>query len=305
MKQSQQRFRTRGGFTLVEVLASMAVLVVLILALTRMFMEASNITKRGTTALLRNSGGSTVLETILKDTESMAVNARLPCYIVADTVDSTNGFGFDEFFFITTAGDQDDDRAYQLRRYYVKDRIETNSMGVAIRRFQLFRDVFIFAVADDENPGLSPPKIPTDVMAAGMRWWENAYSWGEETVMLADNVVRFDIYALGWDGEEWMSRSAGLQRFDSTKGPQISGLTPAEVEKFKNVPPAAFDIYLQITSPEAAQEGGMALLPGVPQATQDLAREMMFRESSSLFGRATPVMGASQYHHPAIHYTGP
>ena len=100
-----------------------------------------------------------------------------------------------------------------------------------------------------------------------------------------------------------MSRSAGLQRFDSTVGPQISGLTPAEVEKFKNVPPAAFDIYLQITSPEAAQEGGMALLPGVPQATQDLAREMMFRESSSLFGRATPVMGASQYHHPAIHYS--
>ena len=305
MKRIESNLRARGGFTLVEVLAAMAVLVVLILALTRMFMEAANITKRGTTTLLRNSGGETVLETILKDTESMAVNERLPCYIVADTVDSTNGFGFDEFFFITTAGDQDDDRAYQLRRYYVKDRIETNAMGVAARRFQLFRDVWIFAVADDEYPGRSPPKIPTDVMGAGVRWWEDADSWGEESVMLADNVVRFDLYALGWDGEEWMSRSAGLQRFDSTKGPQITGLTPAEVEKFKNVPPAAFDIYLQITSPEAAQEGGMALLPGVPQATQDKAREMMCRESSSLFGRASPVMGAAQYHHPAKHYSDP
>ena len=305
MKRIKHSLRTRGGFTLVEVLAAMAVLVVLILALTRMFIEASNIAKRGTTTLLRNGAGSTVMETILKDTESIVVNERLPCYIEADTVDSTNGFGFDEFYFITTAGDQDDDRAYQLRRYYVKDRIEINTMGVSIRRFQLFRDVFVFSVADDENPGLSPPKTPTDVMEAEMRWWEDADTWGEESVMLADNVVRFDIYALGWDGEEWMSRSAGLQRFDSTKGPQISGLTPEEVEKYKNVPPAAFDIYLQITSPEAGEEGGMALLPGVPQATQDKAREMMVRESSSLFGRASPVMGAAQYHHPTKHYSDP
>ena len=50
-----------GGFTLIEVLASMAVLVVLILALTRMFVEAANITKRGTTALARNSMGATAI----------------------------------------------------------------------------------------------------------------------------------------------------------------------------------------------------------------------------------------------------
>ena len=111
----------RWGFTLIEVLASMAVLVILVLALTRMFVESSDITQRGTTTLMRNSTAETVMETILKDTESMVVNERLPCYIQANAVDPA-GFGFDDVYFVTTSGDQDDDRAYQLRRYYVQER---------------------------------------------------------------------------------------------------------------------------------------------------------------------------------------
>ena len=56
----------RRGFTLIEVLAAMAVLVILVLALTRMFVEAMGISKRGTTTLMRNSTAETVMETIRK-----------------------------------------------------------------------------------------------------------------------------------------------------------------------------------------------------------------------------------------------
>lgn len=283
----------RPGFTLVEVLAAMAVLAVLILALTRMFVQASSITRNGMTATERNSAGETAMETLLQDTEGMAVNERLACYVKADVVDPSPGFGFDDVWFITTSGDQDDGRAYQLMHYYVKESVATNSTGAAYKRFQLYREMWIMAVAD---------KYGVDPMGDERRWWD----YGLDTIMaggfpiadrnlLADNVVRFDIYALGWDGEEWMSDNSNRHEFDSTRGP--AGQEP------RNVPPAAFDVYLQITSPEVAVESGMALMPGVPANIQQKAREMMIRESSMLLGRATPVIGAAQLHHPVAHYT--
>ena len=54
------------GFTLIEVLASMAVLLILTLALTRMFVSATDITKRGMTSIARNSVGETAMETICR-----------------------------------------------------------------------------------------------------------------------------------------------------------------------------------------------------------------------------------------------
>jgi len=69
-----------------------------------------------------------------------------------------------------------------------------------------------------------------------------------------------------------------------------------------NVPPAAFDIYLQITSPDAAMEGGMALVKGSSSELQRKGREKMIRESASFFGRTVPMTGAAQLHHPANHY---
>lgn len=292
----------KRGFTLIEVLAAMAVLVVLILALTRMFVEASGITRRGMTAVERNSAGETAMETLLQDTEGMAVNERLGCYAKADVSDK-NGFGFDEIYFVTTSGDQDDGRAYQLMHYYVTNSVATSATGAQYVRFQLFREMWILAVADDYGLDVMSTNKASGVGYPQVQWWKygldkmtssGGYPIGERN-MLADNVVRFDIYALGWDGKEWMSDNANLQEFDSTRGP--GGGNP------KNVPPAAFDVYLQITSPEVAAESGMALMDGVDSETQQKAREMMIRESSSLFGRTTPVIGAGQLHHPVQHYT--
>lgn len=284
---------SRTAFTLIEVLAAMAVLVILVLALTRMFGEAASITRKGSTALVRNSAGETALETLLQDTEGMAVNERLGCYVEADVLDK-GGFGFDDVWFITTSGDQDDGRAYQMMHYYVTNKISTNSLGVAYMRFMLYRDLRIFANMDH----FSPPKLGVDVMSTNQTdyWnWEDHLGYPDRN-MLADNVVRFDVYCLGWDGKDWMKVNAGKQIFDSTLG-------PVGLPQHKHKPPAAFDIYLQVTSPETAVESGMALLPDVPPEIQKQARAKMIQDSSSLFGRASPIIGAAQYHHPVTHYT--
>ena len=84
----------------------------------------------------------------------------------------------------------------------------------------------------------------------------------------------------------------GEETFSSIDGPSVD---PSQT----NLPPAAMDVYLQLTSPEVAAESGMALVAGagVPAAVQIKAREMMFRESAS------PIAGGGQRLHPTQHYT--
>ena len=294
---SMPKKQVRGGFTMIEVLASMAVLVILVLALTRMFTEAANITKRGTTALARNSVGGTAMETILQDIEGMVVNERLACYFLADTTDK-GGFGFDEAWFITTSGDQDDSRAYQTVHYFVTNSVATNNLGAQYVRFQLMRQVGIFANADNNK---------VDIMEKGGKEWWDPGEWETGRVeysdknLLAENVVRFDFYILGWKNhtgnklDSWLENDGGTVQFSSVIGPR-DDRTQA------NTPPAAIDVYMQITSPDVAVESGMALVPGVPPGIQLKAREMMVRESASLFGRASPITGGAQKLHPAQHY---
>jgi len=280
----------------VEVLAAMAVLVVLVLALTRMFVQASSITRGGTTSLMRNSTAETAMETLLQDAEGMTVNERLACYVEADTVDSgANGFGFDDVWFISTSGDQDDDMPYEYFHYFVSESTMTNAQGAPYKRFDLTKERMIFAVGDD---GRTRPYRFYAMDTNYTRWWENASLFSGTTwdrQVLADHVVRFDIYCTGWDGSGWMGGYSGIHQFDSTRGP--NGADP------KNVSPAAFDIYLQITSPDVAMEAGMGLVDGVDSGTQLKAREMMIRESSSLFGRAVPITGAARYNAVTVYGT--
>ena len=276
----------RRGFTLIEVLAAMAVLVILVLALTRMFVEATSITRRGTTMLMRNSTMETAMETLLQDAEGMVVNERLGCYVEANVTDNgTDGFGFDDVWFISTSGDQDDDLPYEYFHFYVSEKTATNALGVPYKRYRLMKERMIFAVGDSRYLYALDP--------ADAKWWALAKAFPDDPwdrQVLADNVVRFDIYCLGWDGKGWMSQSGGQHVFDSTVGPNISGGS-----KFIGVPPAAFDIYLQITDPKVAEESGQALVAGVDAATQRKAREKMIRDSASLFGRAVPITGPAQY----------
>ena len=290
-----------AAFTLVEVLAAMAVLVVLVLALTRMFVEASGITRRGTTTLMRNSTMETAMETLLQDAESMVVNDRLACYVQADTADTdTDGFGFDDVWFIGTSGDQDDDLPYEYFHFFVTNSVATNATGAKYVRFSLMKERMIFSVGDDV--GTYGERESTRFYALDplySQWWKRARSiskgiWDDQ--VLADNVVRFDVYCTGWNGDEWMGGYSGIQEFDSTRGPGGNAA-------MRGVPPAAFDIYLQVTSPETAAESGMALLAGVDPATQRKARELMIRDSASLFGRAVPVNGSARYNTVAIYGT--
>lgn len=282
-----------NGFTLIEVMVAMSVLILLVMGLTRMFAQATNITRQGLTSVARNSVAETALETILQDVDGMIVNERLGCYIESDAEDAgTYGFGFDDIWFVSTSGDQDDDLPYEYFHYYVDAKTVTNTLGAPYVRFDLHKARMIMSVAD-KNGLYALQKDKT-------QWWKSIKGQWDDQV-LAENVVRFDIYCLGWDGDGWMSQSYGSgssTEFDST----IAHRCGDKLGSLANVPPAAFDVYLQVTSPEAAMEGGMALVDGVSSELEKKGRELMIKESASYFGRTVPLTGLAQVHHPATHY---
>lgn len=284
----------RGGFTLIEVMVAMAVLILLVVGMTGIFSQATAVSSQGTTSAMRNSVGETAMETLLQDVDGMIVNERLGCYIEADACDGGQyGFGFDDLWFISTSGDQDDDLPYEYFHYYIKETKATNTMGATYVRFDLHKARSIMSNFDNNG---------TYALAKGQtEWWDRpaAYRARWDDQVLAENVVRFDIYCLGWNGDGWMGQdgSTGDHVFNSTDEHKIKNDWKAA-----NVPPAAFDIYLQITSPDAAMEGGMALVDSKTSEVARKGRERMIRDSASYFGRTVPMTGAAQLHHPANHY---
>ena len=284
----------RAAFTLIEVLAAMAVLVILILALTRMFVEAANITKRGTTTLMRNSVAETAMDTILQDLDSMLINERLAAAKFADDVKYLAGDplgAFDTFYFITTSGDQDDDLPYEYTKYHVKAFLTNNVNGAAYWRYDLYKSRMIMAVGADAAGG-----SPFYALRPGdQEWWDPFEDHTDDSEVMAENVVMFDIYCQRWDtGADFVTRGDDYISLDKVdRGGGVS-----------NVPPVAIDVMLVTTSPEAAVEGGMLLAAG--ERERGLA--VMNRDASTVIGRAMPMMGASQYrlqrrvHNPLSHY---
>ena len=295
----------RRAFTLIEVLASMAVLMVLTLALTRMFISASDITSRGMTSIARNSVGETAMESILQDLDCMVVNERVACCKIADTVENR----FDTIYFIGTYGDNDDDMPYEYFNYFVSTNIVTNSLGAVYKRFDLVKSRVVMAVgAKNKFYAL----LPDD-----KEWWklfDEELSMNEQDhEVLAENVVGFEVYCQDWaTGEDLNSpgtiRWNGGNRtfFSSAKSMSIKDKNGHSIV-VSNLPPVAFDVKLKITSPEAAMEGGMLLAAGGSDNEQR-GWELINREASTLFGRAMPMMGATQFrlqrrsYNPVSHY---
>ena len=286
----------RSAFTLIEVLVSMAVLMVLTLALTRMFISASDITSRGMTSIARNSVGETAMESILSDLDCMVANERIACYKFADDVER-DYFGFDTIYFIGTNGDNDDEMPYEYFKYFVKPVIATNSLGAVYKRFDLVKSRVVMAV------GATNKFYALRSQPEHQEWWdafdEIPLSQQDHEV-LAENVVSFDVYCQSWDKGQPADNDNNKTAFNSTK--PMNGMGVA------NLPPVSFDVHLKITSPEAAIEGGMLLVANGKE-NQDRGRELLNREATSLFGRAMPMMGTTQYrlqrrssYNPVSHY---
>ncbi|HMO05093.1 MAG TPA: hypothetical protein PKC67_15595 [Kiritimatiellia bacterium] len=140
-----QRLRTRaaGGFTLIEILAAMTVLVFLVMMLTQVYTEGANAWKTGTRNTYRNMHARAVMDFMAREVSmaafefgndpaknflSMAYNANV-------TLDNFGLEGADELFFVRlnkTPVNLNDGtrRSAELIRYYVSNYLNAQNQPV-------------------------------------------------------------------------------------------------------------------------------------------------------------------------------
>lgn len=276
-----------GAFTLIEVLASMAVLLVVMMALMRMFGDASMAYNKGTKTLSRNASVRAVLDMVGKDIEGMVVDNRHACFKQAGTTGGMgfDDLGFDEIYFVTTAGDQNDGRDYQLVHYYVEQKLANYGLETGVI-FRLMKATCKLSTAYDNNVD-TMISIPTnDVANTYKRWWWKKTP-GLVSQLVAENIVRFDVYIQSQDGD-----LMGGDLYDSTKPVDYAGGSWL-VDK----PPAFIDFYVQVASDDAMQKAGL-ILKKSPAATdmRDLAYSELYRDSSMLFRRMVPGQSIQREH---------
>lgn len=284
MMKAKNRITT--GFTLIEVLASMAVLVVLMLALMRIFNEATASMTRGTTSVTRAATARAAMEIITRDIEGAVVDGRLAMYKEGETFMGN----YDRLFLITMSGDPDDGRAYQMVQYYV-----TNSVDSGYTNFVLKRATRNFDVS---------PVDPFDLNQTQKEWWRNLTGFGAGNVVM-DNVVRFDVFICEAGGHHMAvggGQFGGSGHYSSTENMQVS--TPPTT-KFSgagytypsNTPPAYVEVYLQVTSDDTMKKANFLLL----QTTADLVRKgysLLYQDSFVLQSRIVPIMSYAERLHP-------
>lgn len=218
------------GFTLIEILAAMTILVLLVLMLTKVYTEGSNAWKTGTRNATRNMLARSVMDFMAKEL-SMATfefgndpkKNYLSMAYFADTTTGNFGLdGADEIFFVKlnkrpdAGGDEGEQRSAELIRYYVANLSGlTNAPDYAQYRFALWRD--------DQNP--TTTKVNNDYYPLYLDDTYGLYWMGKSVAqlptkprrpgsILVDDVRTFEIFA--YLDEEGAS-SFGWQSFGPDK----------------------------------------------------------------------------------------
>lgn len=291
IRNKSKRIEPQAAFTLVEILAAMAILVVVVLGLSRAFNEAAGIFRRGTTMAERNSTVQLALERIAKDLEGLIVNERLALYEIANA-DVPTLFGFDRMYFASsardvlegTSRDTDHDAAYHFVRYQVEV-VTQKFAGVEYYKFRLNRSAWMRDLFALHN--MDPAR--TDLQQR--RWWEDFDTDDPvqpDTEALLENVVRFDIYVHNENGE-LITRWTGITGYVDTT------VTKPPEYPVANVMPAMIDIYVQVTSEDSMRRAGMILAKNPSADLRNEAAAQLVRDSNVMILRVFPLLKTHQW----------
>ena len=273
----------------------MAVLVIIVMFLGRAFNDAATSFRRAATTVERNGAVQIALDRIRADIESMVVNERVACCQLRNTTDPNPGFGYDEVWFVTTQGDQDERGSLMFVRYFVESVTNTH-MGLEYISFRLWKHWWYYDTLRDHT---------IDPLGADREWWirVKAEAYGETNWLsgdiVAENLVRIDIWMLGNDGNPVGMPVPGM---GAPEGGFRSTMDSANYTA--NQHPAYMDLYLQVTSDETMRQAGriMELNPN-PNASERLkARAQMIRDSNVLITRVYPIMSQGQRDHPYTYW---
>lgn len=273
--------RARRGFTLIEVLAATAVLVILLLAMLRIFNDANDLYVKGNRTVLRNNSARAVMDIIARDLEGAIINKHFAAQQFANTFSND----YDSLYFITTTGDPGDGRCLQLVKYSC---MVTNINGYNTYRLKRYSMDYDTAIRNGVDP------FSDD--AVDKEWWNRfdapALAGPRAEEDLIDNVVRFDLYTHDQAGNiigKYLGTQNGQDyyRWNSNRNDGYPADTPF----------GFIDVYLQVTSEDSMKQAHF-LRSGGGAAGDRNARRLMDQDSNVLIRRIIPLLGASEIAQP-------
>lgn len=183
-----KKFRSSAGFTLVEILSAMAILVVMVMLMGRLYRDCVNMWDLGTRRAFDNSEARAILDFISRDLASAVADDVLGFRLESEQkvvfgTTSANGWNNDALWFVSLNNDPENPafgspRAARQVWYYVTEM--TNSAGPIIPgRYQLRRAT----KTTDANC--------YDVY----EFWDTVANWKHDTI--AENIASFEVWCYG------------------------------------------------------------------------------------------------------------
>ena len=269
----------------------MAVLLLITLALSRLFAEATRSYTRATTTAERAGVLRAVMDLVTSDLEGLVVDRRLALHKEGNISDSN----YDIICFTTVSGAKnyfEGDRTYEQVIYRVTNETDRGYSSYYLQRWTR-------AYGSSREVGIDPLGVQRE-------WW-NFRKYPGATLSynyqrVAENIVRFDIWTCNVNGDNLADKAYAVW----SKDDQVFNSTYEypTMNHPSNTPPAYIDIYLQVASDDAMRKSS-ALLEGSKNVSGDegdrlraAAYAILYQDSMSLVSRVTPIMGIAERMHP-------
>lgn len=239
--------RRRAGFTIVELLASVAILIIMVLALARVFGASSLAWRNGNKRIESNNSGRTAIEFMARELSGLLVSPNRPTMTLDSDVDNYLGMASDVLSFVSLSHRAEwfstsavKFRDVQQVRYRVVPMVGLNNRYALVRY-----------VVERYDEGNSLSKFSSYIVDDwvdefdGQRW-----EWGS---VLAENVRNFEVFVT----------------------PVGSQQPKSDYDFLTDGPAATIDIYLEVLAEDDAVKA--SLMPGNKPFIDALTRRFATR----------------------------
>lgn len=179
----------RYGFTLIEVMAAVAVLAILVVFMGRVFSESSKVWKLGGKRVESNNSGRAAIDFIASEISSAIINGKLELQR-NENADTIYGTQSDRIAFMASSGTPSDvDDTYKYSRKYTARQIRQSAFAV-IQTNSSGTGPYFLAYHNEFNPGAMYDAF------SGTAWAQTLMNdtKADNSSVIAENVRNLKIY---------------------------------------------------------------------------------------------------------------